>query len=451
MTDARTLSWAGPSGRGQAPLCASLLLLGLSLALARPAQAQLIDQYLPPGIPGYDTDLAVTVESRLRPAYEAPGVRVGNFIIRPEATESFGYNSNVTGLNSGSTGSPELETHAAISADSDWSIHGINAYANVDKLQYFDQPTQNQTSWQASIGGHYDFGLDRGTMIYTHSNLNQSPLNIDSFGISTPVPYQTDDVRIGYTTLFGRYSFTPNFEFTAFRFGNEVTGGVSTSQSFRNRDLFQGGLTARYQLAERRDIVVVLNGFDNDYTGAPPAGQPVRDSTGFDILAGIDYLWSGALRFRVLGGYEYRTFKSPQFKTQTAPVAQASVIWTPTGLTTVTATATRAIEDSADEFTVGYTFSTARITVDHELYRNVILEAVGSVQNADYAQNFGIQTIYGAGASATWLINRNLRLIGSYGYARATATGQVSGPATGAVVGGKYSQNIYLLSLHVAL
>ena len=462
MTDARTLSWAGPSGRGQVPdfaphrsallrLRGPLLLLGLSLAMARPGQAQLIDEYLPPGIPGYDTDLAVTVQSRLRPAYEPPGVRVGNFIIRPEATESFGFNSNVAGLSKGYSGSPELETRAAVSADSDWSIHGINAFANVDQLRYFDQPTQNQTNWQAGIGGHYDLGRDQITAVYTHSNLNQSPLNIDSFGISTPVPYQTDDVRLGYTTMFGRYSFTPNFEFTAFRFGDEVANGVTTSQSFRNRDLFQGGLTMRYELAERRDVVVVLNGFDNDYTGAPPPGQPVRDSTGFDILAGLDYLYSGALRFRVLGGYEYRTFESPQLKTQAAPVAQASVIWTPTGLTTVTATATRAIEDSSDEFTVGYTFNTARITVDHELYRNVILEAVGSVQNADYAQNFGIQTIYGAGASATWLINRNLRLIGSYAFARSTATGEIAGAGTAAVSSGKYTQNIYLLSIHVAL
>jgi hypothetical protein len=473
MTDARTLGWAGgwaglrqvcrlqgagqdpgrPGSQRSAPALpvVGLMVVGLTLTISRPGYGQLIDQYLPPGIPGYDTDLEVTVESRLRPAYEPPGVRVGNFIIRPEATESFGYNDNVTGVSHGNAGSPELETQAAVTADSDWSIHGINAAVSIDDVRYFNQPSQNQTNWVASIGGHYDLGRDRINMVYTHSNLNQSPLNIDSFGILTPVPYQTDDVRLSYTTQFGRYTFTPNAEFTSYRFGSETANGTTISQSFRNRYVFQGGLTMRYELAEKRDVVVVLNGFDSDYTGAPLAGQPKRDSTGFDALAGLDYFWSGALRFRVLGGYEVREFSSSAFKTQSAPVAQASVIWTPTGLTTVTATATRAIEDSSDEFTVGYTLSTARIAVDHELYRNVILEATGGVQNADYAQNFGNQTIYTAGASATWLINRNLHLIGSYGFARSTATGQIAGATTAALSGGKYTQDIYLLSLHVAL
>ncbi len=77
---------------------------GLSLAAAIPAaQAQLADRYMldnyfPSGIPGYGAEPGTTVLSRARPFYEPLGVRVGDFIIRPEVSESLGYNNNVTGL-----------------------------------------------------------------------------------------------------------------------------------------------------------------------------------------------------------------------------------------------------------------------------------------------------------------------------------------------------------------
>jgi hypothetical protein len=85
-------------------------------------------------------------------------------------------------------------------------------------------------------------------------------------------------------------------------------------------------------------------------------------------------------------------------------------------LTTITATATRAIQDAAAEFAESYTYDEGRLSIDHELLRNLLLHAYVDFQRADYQQGGGYEIVQSAGASATWLMNRNMRLAGSYDY-----------------------------------
>jgi hypothetical protein len=105
-----------------------------------------------------------------------------------------------------------------------------------------------------------------------------------------------------------------------------------------------------------------------------------------------------------------RSFADPTLKPVTGPMAEASAIWSPSGLTTVTATLSRRIEDAAELTTVSYTFTGLRLGVDHELYRNLLLAGYGQVQQAEYQQRGGRDRLGGFGLGATWLINRQLRL-----------------------------------------
>ena len=89
-----------------------------------------------------------------------------------------------------------------------------------------------------------------------------------------------------------------------------------------------------------------------------------------------DSVW----RYRVLFGWEMRAFRASEFSTHQAPIAELALIWSPSGMTTLTATVTRSIEDAAQEGIAGYTYSRARVVIDHEYLRNVLLQASASVQ-----------------------------------------------------------------------
>ena len=62
------------------------------------------------------------------------------------------------------------------------------------------------------------------------------------------------------------------------------------------------------------------------------------------ILGGIDYQPEGVWRYRLLAGLEVRKFSASQYATRAAPDVEGSVIWSPTGLSTVELTFSNTIE-----------------------------------------------------------------------------------------------------------
>ncbi|MEJ1977646.1 MAG: outer membrane beta-barrel protein, partial [Acetobacteraceae bacterium] len=75
---------------------AGAALAAYASLVASPARAALLDQFIAPDVPGTDVQPNVTVLSRQRPEYEPLGVRLGDFTIRPQLTESTGYDDNAT-------------------------------------------------------------------------------------------------------------------------------------------------------------------------------------------------------------------------------------------------------------------------------------------------------------------------------------------------------------------
>lgn len=425
-------------------------LLGGIAAWASPAGAQYLQNYVPRGVPGYGTDRGVTVLSRERPDYDTDGVRVGSFVVRPMLGEATGYDSNVNGAGQGSW---LMHTAPAVSAQSDWGRDRLGAALSLDNYADFDQPRQSRTDWTATIGGGKTIGGSNLNLGYSHLSLHQTSTELASVASDTPVAFQVDDVRGDYTVDFGRLSFMPNVDLRNFTFDGTTVLGVPVSQSYRDRLVSQGGVTVRYSLSEQRNLLLVLTGLDSHYT-RPQRGQPSNNSRSVLVLAGLDYLADGMFRYQLLAGGEVRIFAASAYGTRAAPIIEARAIWTPTGLTTVTGSLSREIEDPSAEGTSGYTYSIGRIVVDHEYRRDILLQGRGGVQVAQYLHGGGTQTAFSIGAGATWLVNRNLRASLEYDFTDQSGSGNSSARAAQTLSGlssGAYSRNVILLALRLAL
>ena len=162
-------------------------------------------------------------------------------------------------------------------------------------------------------------------------------------------------------------------------------------------------------------------------------------------LGGIDYggtIWN----VRLLAGWEQRDFAASQYRAHGAPVAEADVVWSPSGLTTITGTLARTIEDAAQEGVAGYTYTVARLAIDHEYLRNVLLHGAASVQHANFLQGGGVQTLYTLDAGVTWLMNRRMRLSATEAFTDLNSTAGQSAPSNGG-----YVRNVMLLTLGFGL
>ena len=426
-----------------------ILLVGLAMT-AWPAwcRAQSIESYFPSGVAGSEQQLGVTVLSRQRPLYEAPGIQLGGFTVRPRIDQSIFYNSNVNAVpGSSSLGS---STATSVSATSNWVRNSLSMSVGMNNLRYFSFPAENHTDWNLGIGGGYTIADSQLIFAYSHQSIHQLGTTLGTLRSQTPALNRTDSVLTAYTFQFGDLAITPDASVSANRFGTATVSGVPLSQRVFDNNVLAGGLTARYSRGETGGLLLVARALAANYINPQP-GFPSNDYNSFAILGGFDYQAEGVLRYRLLAGLEVRSFAAPQVGTSTSPSIEGSVVWTPTGLTTLTGFLSRRIEPPQTFGLNGYVLTQSRIVIDHEYMRNVFLQARASAQLAQYLPR-GSQTNFTVGAGVSWLLNRRLRLSLDYDFTRQSAISN-GGGTTGRVllVSGQYVQSLATLTLHVAL
>ena len=427
-----------------------LSLLACGALLPSMARAQAIQSYFPAGNGGYDQELGVTVQSRSRPLYDPLGVKVGSVIIRPEITQGLDYNSNVNGV-SGS-GSWTSSTSGSVSAGSDWVRNRLDATVGFNHTQFFSFPTESYTAWNAGIAGGYTFGQDALEAAYSHQTSYSLGTTLGTIQTEMPTLNQTDSATVGYTFTHLALSVIPSVSASAYRFGSSTNLGQSFSEAFLDRNVVAAGVEARYALSDEGAALALLRGVNSTFVN-PQAGQPSNNSNSVQFLLGLDYQAKGPWRYRVLVGVENRMFQASEFPARTAPIVEGSVIWSPTGLTTVTGTVSREIEDPESAGSNGFVATQASLSVDHEVLPNVVLNVRGNVESVAYLQNGGgQQTQFTAGVGAFWSLNRNIRLSIGYDYTEQMGSNNASTPGVPSTqTTGAFRQSVAGVALHLAL
>jgi len=191
-----------------------------------------------------------------------------------------------------------------------------------------------------------EVGRDQLVLGGAHLDLFQTARALNGLAIDRPGRYRVNNARASYTWRSGRLSVAPGLSLSDTTYDDVFVGGRRVVQRYRDRLATEGNVTTRWQLAPLRDLVLDLRAVDFSHAQREP-GQPSRDATAFAVLAGIDYATDAVWRVRALAGVQHRIFADPTLRPVTGPMAEASAIWSPSGLTTVTATLSRRTEDAA--------------------------------------------------------------------------------------------------------
>jgi hypothetical protein len=430
-----------------------LLCVGAAITWSGAALAQTAaSSYFPTGIFGYDQDLGVTVLSRARPLYEERGVQIGGFIVRPGINQAIFDNSNVNGSSGPSSASGGLETSGGVSGSSNWSRNSLRATVGFDHYQFFSLPNENYTNWNVGLGAGYTIGDHQLTVAYAHSTYNQLGTTIGLARSYAPVTDTIDSAELRYTIDFGRFTLTPSLAFSAYRFGDIVLGDLRESQATLNRNVVAGGIVTRYALTGSTGLLFVVRGSGSNYTVRPPDTLN-NDSTSVMLLGGLDFQANSIWHYSLLAGVETRFFGAAQTNPYTAPILSADIVYTPTGVLTVTGSATRLIEDPSAAGNSGYVLTQGNLVIDYELMRNILLEGRAGFQNAVYLGG-GTQNNVTIGGGVTWLINQYMRLTLNDDFTNQTSpSGNAGAQDTSTLTGlsGAFTQNTIMLTLHFGL
>ncbi|MBU2654163.1 outer membrane beta-barrel protein [Acidomonas methanolica] len=430
---------------------AGLLLLACTTS---PAHAQLFTQYFPSNLPGYAPDLSSSVVQRELLQTRHPGVMIGDFNVLPFLSQSTGYTTNLLGQPH--SGSAQIITSSGVRANSLWRRNALGFSANVANTVAPELMATNTTTWSASGGGSLSLGNDSLALGYSHSRRYLGATDLGNFGISYPVPYDTNDIRLNYQHNFGRFSITPSVVYDRFDFGQSSAGPVRNFNSL-NHQLESVLLTTRLEISRGNGVISILRASAAQF--APNAGGTIDDYADGAGFLGLDIGADSVIQYRALAGAETRQFTRIGSGGLTTPTAELDVIWTPTRIDTVTVTGRRGIFDPSSPFARNQIVSDLRLQLDHEFRPYLFLRgyaegAFTDSQSLQAATPRLRQTQFRFGLTGTWTVNRYLTAVLSYTHNSSYTKGAVPqqfDPLYGLTSRSTFTTNTVSLALSLAL
>lgn len=376
-----------------------------------------------------DVERGVTVQTRPRPDFDPLGLRIGGFRLDAALEAGLGFDSNVFGRTSDIVSDGFGSQLGRASLNSTWSTHGVGVSGSVAARQYFSESSLDFTDWDLGGFGRYDLSADTNVEArYRHyrQHLDVFSFDVQTAGIFRPVPYSSDEGQVSATTQLNRIGLLATAVYRTYRFEDVPALGTRGNVSVNDFDTLIGALGASYALAPGRSVTGVVRLQDIRYIDSATGSDPLRgrDSFTWEALLGFRYDFDGVWQGRIGLGWRQREYTGSQLKALSGPAVEGELTWAPTLLTTVRFAVASSIEESIRQDAVSYRRYIASATVDHELRRNVILTGQVRGERRAYEQPSQSASDLILSLGSTWLINRNLALVGAYSFQdRLEATG----------------------------
>jgi hypothetical protein len=356
-----------------------------------------------------------TVANRPRPDYDALGVRLGGFLFFPELLTEESFNSNIFASPSNHKSDFITTIQPKLDLKSNWNNHALNLHADARIVHYLSQTSENYEDYTISGDGRldilHDFRLYGGLGYSVRHEPRGSP---NDLGAREPQQYSVASANVGVEKVFNRVGFRLDSTVDQYRYDPVRFGIGKVSQSARNYDAYGLSLRSSYEIGPLRSVYLLTTVNSRDYTHAVDLSGFDRDSRGYFIGVGTQYDIDGVIFLEGALGFRHQNYDDSRLSNLNGLAGKAKMTWNVTRLTTLTWTASRDIEETILPFSSAYFATRTDITADHELMRNVLLNARVGYERDSFQGVSRHDDYYLAGFGAKLLLNRNFSLSGGY-------------------------------------
>ncbi|WP_293856474.1 outer membrane beta-barrel protein [uncultured Alsobacter sp.] len=388
----------------------------------------------------------VTATVRRKPVREidpfAPtGVQVGAFVLKPSLDSSAGYTTNPDQIAGTRKGSWTVREEGAVQVDSTWSRHAFSANLRGGYSDFLDAPGASRPDAEGLARLRLDVSRDTVVDLTTNGRLSTQQAGIEQPIVGSKRALILDyGAAAGVTETFGRLSFGLKGGIARTEYGSlALAGGTSLDQSDRNVTAFEGRLRVGYALspAIQPFAETTLDHRVRD-TALDSAGFR-RNSVGTAVRTGAVLAFSELLTGEISAGYGWRNYDDPRLATVGAALLDASLIWSPTALTTVTLRAGSEIAETSLTTSAGAVVHKAGFEVAHALRRNLTITGAIEASRTDYQGAAVTEDRLAAALKLDWKLNRTVVVRASAAHERLQSS----------IPGNDYTANVYLLGLRL--
>ncbi|MEP2827778.1 outer membrane beta-barrel protein [Parvibaculum sp.] len=361
----------------------------------------------------------VSVRDRVRPGYDAVGMRAGAFTVFPEASVTGTFDDNIYATDT-NTESDFITTLAArLSASSNWSRHSLNLRAGLAQKLYADNNDEDRLDWDVGADGRLDLTRDTNvTGGVSYAELSEDRGAPNAIGLAAePTEYSLLEGNAALNHRFNRVTTRLGATYSDYDYDTvPLTGGGALNQDFRDREEYTQFLRLGYDVSPDTNVYVQGTINQREYDQKPPVVALNRDSDGYAVVGGADFRLTNLAQGGVFVGYQSQDYDDPTLPEIDSIAFGANVDWFVTPLTTIRFEAASSIQETIAAGASGYTDSSVGFRVDHELMRNVIVGASAGFANQDFEGIARDDDIVRAGLGVDYLLNRNFSIRLGYDY-----------------------------------
>jgi hypothetical protein len=393
-------------------ICASILF-GICASVASPiASAQGDEDF-------FVRNKYEAVTDRAQPEFDPLPIDLGGFEATPELGFAAGFTSNLFALSENEIDDTFVGFAPRVSVDSKWGRHALGFSAVVDHLEYSDTSSESRTN--INLQGNARIDVSSGVFLFggvQFDDLTEPRSNIASVqGADEPVENTRAGVEAGLQYEAGRIRVRGAVGLETFDFDDiELSNGLIQDQDFRDRD--RTTINARVSYAVERDWALFAEAVHSQSDYDPPNifNAFNRDFDTTTLRVGTDFELASLLRGDIGVGYLQSEYDDPSFTDVDGLSIDGNLQWFVSQLTTISAAARRSVIDPGLATTSAAIDSGVSVRADHELRRNVIINGQVRFTNFDFENIDRDDDRYSVGAGATWKLNPNIWIDGSYEY-----------------------------------
>ncbi len=297
--------------------------------------------------------------------YAPLGLRAGSFVLLPSLDLAGNYNTNPQHASTAPSAATSLVAMPELQAVSDWDRHSLTADIVGSWTQYGEDqvPSLNVPYFSSTIDGRIDVRHDTQIVVENRYLLNtDNPGSPNLHDGLARLPINTDlGGTVGVVHEFNRLSFALLGTYDAAQYDNSLlTGGEQISNAARNFNQTAGILRLSYDLDPGlKPFVQVQQDVRTHQL------DPQRNSNGTSVQVGGDVDLFGSLTGEMAGGWLVRSYDDPTLPTVSGFIANGSLIWQATRLTTAKLGATSAVYETTVAGASGQFTRDLNLEVDH--------------------------------------------------------------------------------------
>jgi len=302
--------------------------------------------------------------------YAALGIRAGSFLLLPSLDLSASYSSNPE-HGTGTPSAPYFVAAPELQVRSDWERHALTADISGSYTQYATDnlvPSLNVPYLNSKIDGRVDVTRDTQILLENRviistdnpgspnlqAQLAQLPANQDVGG-TLGLLQQFNRLSLSLKGTIDRATYNPSL----------LTDGETASNSDRNFDQYAGIFRAGYEIDPglKPFVEVAIDQRIHDEEFDRSGLQ--RASTGDSVSVGSAVALFGSLTGEMAVGYLRRSYQDPTLPDIVGPIANGSLTWQATALTTAKLTATSQVYETIVDGASGQFSHDLNLQIDH--------------------------------------------------------------------------------------